>query len=143
MSQTINITADVMALQDMSQAELEAKWEALYGHKPRSISQPVMIKNLAYRLQELYYEQNVSGAVRSMLKQQAKELYVDKRRLQFRPGTELIRAYKGVEHRVRALDDGTFQYGNRKYRSLTRIAFEITGTKWSGPTFFGVDKHVW
>lgn len=131
MSQATSITAEVMALQDMSQAELEAKWEELYGHKPRTISQPVMIKNLAYRLQELHYEQNVNSATLRMLKQQAKEIHVDKRRVQCRPGTELVREYKGVEHRVRALDDGTFQYANRKYRSLTRIAFEITGTSWA------------
>ena len=56
------------------------------------------------------------------------------------PGTVLIREYKGVEHRVTVTHDGQFEYQGCVYRSLSRIAREITGAQWSGPLFFGLRK---
>ena len=56
------------------------------------------------------------------------------------PGTVLIREYKGVEHRVTVTHDGQFEYQGCVYRSLSRIAREITGSQWSGPVFFGLRK---
>ena len=56
------------------------------------------------------------------------------------PGTVLIREYKGVEHRVTVTRDGQFEYQGCVYRSLSRIAREITGAQWSGPLFFGLRK---
>lgn len=37
------------------------------------------------------------------------------------------------------LDDG-FEYEGESYRSLTEIAKAVTGTKWSGPAFFGLKR---
>lgn len=56
------------------------------------------------------------------------------------PGTVLIREYKGVEHRVTVTHDGQFEYQGCVYRSLSRIAREITGAQWSGPVFFGLRR---
>lgn len=55
-----------------------------------------------------------------------------------RPGMVLVRAWHGVEHRVLVLDQG-FEYRDKRYRSLTRIARTISGTRWSGPRFFGLE----
>ena len=55
-------------------------------------------------------------------------------------GTELIRVYAGAEHRVRVLPDDEFEYAGKRYPSLSMIAREITGTRWSGPAFFGLRK---
>ena len=46
--------------------------------------------------------------------------------------------YHGVEHRVTVSLDGEFIYQGKPYRSLSRIAEEITGQRWSGPLFFGL-----
>ncbi|NCW26098.1 MAG: DUF2924 domain-containing protein, partial [Betaproteobacteria bacterium] len=54
------------------------------------------------------------------------------------PGTMLTREYRGRTHIVDVLDDGTFAFEGRPYKSLSRIALEITGAAWSGPAFFGV-----
>lgn len=54
------------------------------------------------------------------------------------PGSALLREYQDKEHRVMVLPDGQFEYEGRPYRSLSRIAREITGTAWSGPVFFGL-----
>ncbi len=60
--------------------------------------------------------------------------------LRIKPGTRLIRRWKGEMHRVTVLDHG-LDYRGRHYRSLSEIAREITGTRWSGPLFFGLRKN--
>jgi uroporphyrinogen-III synthase len=51
-------------------------------------------------------------------------------------GTRYVREYEGKLHEVTVLDSG-YEYEGQTYRSLTEIAKTITGTKWSGPAFFG------
>ncbi|HXF08308.1 MAG TPA: DUF2924 domain-containing protein [Candidatus Acidoferrales bacterium] len=60
------------------------------------------------------------------------------RDLRLVPGTVLTREYQGVEHRVTVAPDGQYEFEGRRYPSLSMIAREITGTRWSGPLFFGV-----
>jgi hypothetical protein len=52
-------------------------------------------------------------------------------------GTRLLREWQGVVHEVIVLEDG-FRYRGRTWRSLSAVAREITGTRWSGPLFFGL-----
>ena len=52
-------------------------------------------------------------------------------------GTRLVREWNGKEHIVDVTDDGLL-WNDQTWSSLTAIATEITGTKWSGPRFFGV-----
>lgn len=54
-----------------------------------------------------------------------------------RAGARLIREWNGSNHVVDVIDDG-FVYAGKRYRSLSKIAGEITGTNWSGPRFFGL-----
>lgn len=65
---------------------------------------------------------------------------VRKRDRDYRPaaGTVLTREYKGVEYRVVATADGQYEFQGRTFASLSMIAREITGTRWSGPLFFGL-----
>jgi len=53
-------------------------------------------------------------------------------------GTVLVREWRGVEHRVLVLDQG-FEHRDRRYRSLSEVARAITGSRWSGPRFFGLE----
>lgn len=54
-------------------------------------------------------------------------------------GTELIRAYRGREHRV-VVHEADFEYDGRRYRSLSAVAKQITGTAWNGMVFFGLSR---
>lgn len=56
------------------------------------------------------------------------------------PGGLLVKQYKGQTHVVKVLDDGRFEYEDRRYRSLSAIAQAITGTKWNGLLFFGLTE---
>ena len=55
----------------------------------------------------------------------------------YRAGTRLVREWQGKVYEVTILDKG-YAWEGRVYPNLTRIATEITGTKWSGPRFFGL-----
>jgi len=54
-----------------------------------------------------------------------------------RVGNRLIREWNGRRHVVDVLPEG-YLWNGRTWRSLSALAKEITGTKWSGPRFFGV-----
>ena len=51
-----------------------------------------------------------------------------------------MREWNGVHEQVRVLDEG-FAWKETTYRSLTEIAHAITGTRWSGPRFFGLRER--
>lgn len=55
-----------------------------------------------------------------------------------KPGTRLLRSWQGETHEVIAESTGQFLYRGKAFRSLSAIARTITGTHWSGPTFFGI-----
>ena len=52
-------------------------------------------------------------------------------------GTVLIREWRGTSHRVTVVDRGAI-YRGKRYGSLSEVARVITGTRWSGPLFFGL-----
>jgi hypothetical protein len=54
-----------------------------------------------------------------------------------RPGTRLVRQWAGGIHVVNVERSG-YEYKGTRYRSLSQIARLITGTRWSGPLFFGL-----
>ncbi len=56
-------------------------------------------------------------------------------------GARLVREWNGVVHEVDVVEDGYLWQGET-YRSLTAIARAITGTKWSGPRFFGLERRA-
>ena len=57
--------------------------------------------------------------------------------LRLKPGSKLVRAWRGTTHTVLVLEDG-FEHDGKRYASLTQIAGAVTGAHWSGPRFFGL-----
>ena len=76
---------------------------------------------------------------RSVSPEDAGQRAVDlaRRTANLRPGTVLGREWNGQMQRVAVLADG-FAWNGKTYPSLSKIAFAITGTRWSGPKFFGM-----
>jgi Protein of unknown function (DUF2924)/Resolvase, N terminal domain len=64
---------------------------------------------------------------------------LNRSRTELRPGTLLTREWDGHLQRVMVLADG-FAWNGKTYRSLSKVAFAMTGTRWSGPRFFGLDQ---
>jgi len=63
----------------------------------------------------------------------------ERRRQASRPvvGTRIVRTWQGQRYEITVVAAG-FEYEGRRYRSLSAIAREITGTRWNGPAFFGL-----
>jgi len=59
--------------------------------------------------------------------------------IRIKPGTRLVREWQGERHEVTVLEKH-FAYRGRQFDSLSEIARVITGTRWSGPVFFGLKK---
>jgi hypothetical protein len=55
------------------------------------------------------------------------------------PGTVIGREHGGTMHHVLVLSDG-FAWNGTTYRSLSEVAYPITGTRWNGPRFFGLKR---
>ncbi len=141
--QTASVLAQLAALGTASTPALKAQWRALFGAEPPPFSRPYLQSHLAYRIQELAY-----GGLRPETVQRLEALgerldggkpQVRRVRQDDRPiaGTRLVREYQGVEHTVSVLPDG-YEWQGRPYRSLSAIARAITGTRWNGPSFFGL-----
>lgn len=54
----------------------------------------------------------------------------------------LVREWQGRVHVVEVGDDEVIRWDGREWRSLSEVARAITGTRWSGPAFFGLKKAV-
>ena len=135
--------ADRLAdLEALSTAELRARWEQVFNRTaPTRARRDLLLRALAYHIQERS-EGGLSKSTRRRLAKLAglngkNREAMSLHRVQLKPGSRLIREWRGEVHRVTVLDDGFDWRGNR-YASLSQIARAITGARWSGPLFFGL-----
>ena len=134
------VSARIEALGSMTRAELTHQWEAAYDAAPPShLSVQLLRCGIAYRLQEMG-RPGTSRRVKNALNLALTTSSVVPSRKP-RSGSRLLREWNGVAHVVEVVDGG-FRYRDRRYSSLTRIAFEITGARWSGPRFFGLKART-
>jgi hypothetical protein len=139
-------TSDLNRLQALGEQELRAEWRRLYRTQPPRLSRDLLMRGVAYRIQELAHG-GLSKAARRRLAafDQAME---DKgsfagvpEKVPLRSGTRLLREWHGRTHTVIVIETG-FEYAGTVYPSLTQIAEKITGAHWSGPRFFGLGRRL-
>lgn len=136
-----SLLKQITALSDMDIAELKKLWLEYYSdvEPPANGSRTLIIRRLTYRLQEISYgglPEDVQKRLRD-LRGSVPTIINPKRKCLPPPGTNLVREYQGITHRVTVLHEG-FEYEGRRYDNLSVIARLITGTRWSGPLFFGL-----
>jgi hypothetical protein len=124
-------------IETTTRAELiEAFQAAKLGHIPRNASQGFLRGNLAWAAQAAAAGHDPVALRKSLVSKAGK---ANRRRYPlYKPGTRLIREWQGITHEV-TIEEKGFSWNGEHYRSLSRIAQEITGTKWSGPRFFGLN----
>lgn len=123
-------------LNTLTRAALKDQWTTLVGSPPpRKLSQLFMRKVIAFELQARAYG-DLSGASQKRLIRLQRDKKPTLQR-QMQPGARFIREWNGISHIVDVTKDGYLWQG-RVYRSLSAIARTITGTRWSGPRFFGL-----
>ena len=134
--------AEIDALQSETILRLRQRWKALYGTEaPPRASRDLMIRAVAYRLQERELG-GLSTSTRRLLERIADAAaehrptrLTPQRKIQ--PGAILLRNWGGVQNQVTVLQSGV-QFRGKQYRSLSEVARIITGSRWSGPLFFGL-----
>jgi hypothetical protein len=111
---------------------------------PVGLSRDLMIRGLADKLQQRAHG-GPSRALQRRLQILAGEFEKGARSFDhgiiLKTGATLVRQWRGYTHTVLVREDG-FEYEDRRYRSLTVIAEQITGAHWSGPRFFGLTKRA-
>lgn len=137
------VVAQIAQLPDMQMADIKSLWQKLFHTETPTHNRQFLERRIAYRLQEVEYRK-VDAGLLERNKRRIDALIdsgkVKMRDPDYRPvaGTMLTREYREKEYRVIATADGNYSYDGRTYTSLSQIAREITGTRWSGPVFFGL-----
>lgn len=135
---------EIAALDGMDLGDLRALWQKLYRTgAPKGFRRELLIRACAYQIQAKAYGGLSTRTHRNLLKiaaQAEQGTFTTAGALRrLRPGTRLVREYSGKTHVVEVLSDG-FAHDGKKYRSLSAIAKVISGTNWSGNSFFGLKR---
>jgi hypothetical protein len=150
----MDVTAQIDQLFTLKTPALKQKYRQVLGDDPKSSNRQFLIRRIAWQMQA-----RALGGLSERARQRIDEI-ADDADLRVRPprdfvpapvstvtarqlhglppaGTLLTRRYNGRDIVVKVLKDG-FEYQARKYRSLSAVAREVTGTQWNGPRFFGI-----
>ncbi|MFZ1662526.1 MAG: DUF2924 domain-containing protein [Paracoccaceae bacterium] len=131
----------VAEIEGMDRAALSLLWRRLIGGAvPPRMSQPVLRQLLAFELQ-VQKHGGLAAAERARLARIATKQSLPPPRPTLKPGARLLRTWNGVTHVVEVTPEGYLWNGSRQ-RSLSAIARAITGTRWSGPRFFGLGESA-
>jgi hypothetical protein len=141
-----DLTAKRLAdLPTLSRVALHDLWKLLFdASPPAKLRRDLMIPILAYRLQEQTFG-SLSGGARGRLRHLSRTFERSTESAipsapHIRPGTRLVRQWRDQVHLVNVEANG-YEYQGARYRSLSEIARLITGTRWSGPLFFGIKNE--
>jgi hypothetical protein len=139
---------EIARLRGLDVEELRARWHTALGRRaPPHLPRHLLFRILAYRLQADYFgdldadTRRLLGRIGSGSADGMDRLVADlnRSRTELKLGTLLTREWDGRLQRVMVLADG-FSWNGKTYPSLSKVAFAMTGTRWSGPRFFGLDK---
>jgi hypothetical protein len=137
------LAEELRGLPQKTTRELTERCQTLLGTiPPGGLSRDLLMRVIADQLQEVALGGLPPAAKRKLatLTRNADSDAVEPAggpMLRLKPGSKLMRAWRGNTHTVLVLDDG-FEHNGNRYTSLTQVASAVTGTHWSGPRFFGL-----
>jgi len=154
----MNVEEDLAALQEMTTDELRERYAEIFGEEPRSRHKAYLVRKIAWRIQA-----EAEGDLSERARRRAAELAVDaevrttpprtrsersaskprtSKKVEVprdprlpKPGTAIIRKYKGRTLHVCVQRDG-FVYEGERYKTLSAVAKAITGSHCNGFRFF-------
>jgi hypothetical protein len=136
------LAGDLAALSELDFDALKDRWRGLYGSEPPSaIWRSLLLRAVAYKLQERALG-GLKPATRRWLIRAADNIaagraWAPQPAVRIKTGTRLLREWQGITHEVTIIEGGVL-YRGRQYGSLSEVARVITGSRWSGPLFFGL-----
>jgi Protein of unknown function (DUF2924) len=142
--------AEIAHLRALGLQELRARWRSVFSRKaPDHLSRHLLFRIIAYRIQEDRFG-GLKPETRRLLDQlgaatesgaAGKVIGALRQREALRPGTVLVREWKGKRQHV-MVTAGGFSWNGREFGSLSEVASAMTGSRWSGPRFFGLRHHA-
>lgn len=149
----IDVEQDIDALREMDIKALRQRWRAVLKTEPPWKMQSAFLRlAIAYRLQELAFGGLNSDTLRQ-LRKYTKSIHDRSSKVEagsaptrvvsfdaltsLTPGTRLMREWNGTTELVDVVEGG-FVWRGMAYKTLSATAVAITGTKCSGPKFFGL-----
>ena len=152
----LDVAVELTALRQMTVAALRERYAEVFGEPTHSRHKEHLVRRIIWRMQA-----NIEGDLSERARRRAMEIANDadlrltppptmalpaaaKGSLRNpelpRPGTQLVRDYRGRRIVVTVRDDG-FEYDGDRYQSLTAVAKVVTGAHWNGRLFFRLGKH--
>ena len=133
-------------LHSMPPAQLRALWRECWRRLAPDMAPDLLRRGIGWKLQSRVHGVLPTDVRRTLdaatERLRRGESVTSGRAITLKPGTRLVRDWRGKTHQVLVLEAG-FEYEGRRFSSLTQIATAITGVHCSGPKFFGLKKrHV-
>jgi len=124
---------------------LRSVWQQLFqSPPPKSARREFLVRILAHAAQERAHRALSKSCAKTLREFEPGKRLTDSLpappQTALRPGARLIRQWGGTPHEVMVTDRG-YAYRGSTYASLSEIARHITGARWSGPRFFGINKR--
>jgi len=130
------VTDQLSELDGLGSAELRRCWHELAGEQAPQVSPKLLRLALAYELQAHQH-----GGLSRRAQQVLDQVAGGKTRTRtVQAGMRLVREWQGTLHVATIEPDHTVKWNGKSWNSLSEVARAITGTRWSGPAFFGL-KH--
>jgi hypothetical protein len=129
-----DLEVELAALAGLPPAQLREKWSAVTGKPVPRVSPKLLRLALAWELQA-----KVHGGLSRKTSQKLAQLAAAKTvTREAQPGMRLVREWNGKLHIVTIGEDKIIRWNDQEWQSLSEVARAITGTRWSGPAFFGL-----
>ena len=134
----------IAELASMSPAQLRALWRECWRRPAPTMAPDLLRRGIAWKVQSRM-DGALSAETKRALELAATRLrrgdpLTSSRSVSLKPGTRLVREWRGKVHQVIVLEQG-YEHEGRHFTSLTQIASAIAGTRWSGPLFFGLKNR--
>ena len=132
MTEVAELERAVLALEALDLQGLRAAWRQRWGAPPRLRSVQLLRHLIAWRMQA-----EALGGLDAETKRLLRATGVPRRSPVLQPGQRLVREWRGRRYDIEIVENG-FTHAGRTFKSLSQVAFAITGTRWNGPRFFGL-----
>lgn len=136
-TQLTDLDTELAALSDMTLPQMRARWQAVSDKPVPRVRRTLLRLALAYELQAALHGGLSRRTEQRLAYLAGKNAAPDAPR----PGMRLVREWNGTLHTVTIDQDGLIHWQGKTWRSLSEVARAITGTRWSGPVFFGLRQR--
>ena len=136
------LSAELARLSCLSVDDLKSAWTKIIGGAaPKNARRDYLLRALTHDLQRKSYGGIAKSMHRALMKvadaKAGEPTEAAKRTRSLKLGARIYREWKGAVHEVEVIEGG-YRYEGAIFKSLSVIARKITGTRWSGPAFFGL-----